>query len=144
MIRTLPRLGTLKKSGGSSSHMAWPWHKSRSTPTLNPPELIGPNPLCAALAVADLGRRRELHDHLGVVIAIAVGGLCHLKLILAQQHRENRFNLHLREGGADATVPSRAERNPGPPVDDVGLIGLVVAVRVERVGFGEVLRNSVR
>ena len=74
---------------------------------------------------------------------VAVGGLRHLELVLAQQHREDRLDLHLRESGPDATVPARAERNPGPPVDDVGLLGFVVPVRVEGIRVGEVLGNPV-
>ena len=35
---------------------------------------------------------------------VLVGGLRHLELILAQEHREDRLDLHGGKGGADATV----------------------------------------
>src|SRR4051812_11610149 len=107
--------------------MAWPWHKSRSTSIRKP---MRHGSLRTALAIADLGRPGQLHHHLGMVVAVAVCGLSHLKLELAQQYREDRLDLHGRECGADATVPARTERNPGPSVGDIGLLGFVVAVRV--------------
>ncbi len=78
-----------------------------------------------------------------MIVAVAVGGLGHLELVLPQQNREDRLDLHLRERGADAAVPAGAEGNPRPTVDDVGLLGFVVAVRVEPVGVGEVLGNPI-
>ena len=100
-------------------------------------------PYVVAPAVAHLGRAGQLNHHLRVVVAVAVGRLRHLELVLAQQNREDRLDLHGGERGADAAVPARAERDPRPPIDDVGLLGLVVAVRVERVGVGEVLGDPV-
>src|ERR1700712_5489211 len=73
-----------------------------------------PSSLLVATAIAHLGRASQLHHHLGVVIVITVGRLCHLEFVLAQQNREDRFDLHLRESGAHATMPPRPERNPGP------------------------------
>src|SRR3978361_1786194 len=87
-----------------------------------------PSSLLVATAITHLGRPGQLHHHLGMVIVIAVGRLRHLEFILAQQNREDRFYLHLRESGPDATVPPCSERNPGPPVGGVRLLGLVVAV----------------
>src|SRR5947209_13359982 len=81
-----------------------------------------PSSLLVATAIAHLGRPGQLHHHLGVVIVITVGRLCHLEFTLAQQNREDRFDLHLRESRSDATMPACPERNPGPPVGGVGLL----------------------
>src|SRR6476646_11239372 len=110
---TTPFLGTVKTSGASTSHMACPWHRSVSTTM----RISG-----APLPVLHLARLLQLHNHLGVVVAVAFRRLRHLELVVLQQHREDRLELHQRERGTDAAVPARAERDPGPPVDDVFLV----------------------
>ncbi len=74
----------------------------------------------------------ELDDHLRGVVAVALRRLGHLELVVAQDHREDRLDLHHREGVADAAVLAGAERDPGPPVLQVLLARVEVAARVER------------
>ena len=74
---------------------------------------------------------------------VAVGRLGHLELILAQENREDRLDLHLREGRADRSGAGRRRTESGPAVDDVLLARLVVSARVERVGIREVLGDAV-
>ena len=68
---------------------------------------------------------------------ITAGRLRHLEFVLAQQDREDRLDLHGGERGAHAAVPTCAERDPGPAVDEVLLAWLVVAVGYEVTGWGK-------
>src|SRR3954454_15542806 len=115
--------------------MAWPWHRSRSASTRLAMIFRGP-PLLGALAVAHLGRLGKLNDHLRVVILVTIRWLRHLELVLAQQHREDRLDLHRGERGTDAAVTACTKRDIRPPVGDIGLFGLVVAVWIESVRVG--------
>src|SRR4051812_35069091 len=115
--------------------MAWPWHRSRST-SMRKCEAMA-SLLLDAPAVAHLGWPLQLDHHLRVVVAIGVGGLRHFEFVLPQQNREDGLDLHGGERRADAAVPARAERNPGPAVRGVGLLRFVVAVRIEGVGIRE-------
>ncbi len=78
-----------------------------------------------------------------MVVAIGVRRLGQLELPVAEQHREDGFELHHGEGGPDAAVAAGAERDPGPGVGSVLFPGCQVAVRDELVGLGEVLGDPV-
>src|SRR5579862_2630583 len=66
-ISSTPLFDTANTPGASDSHTPWPWHSTRSTTTRT-----GTASRLAPL-VAGGARLGQLHDHLGVVVAVRVG-----------------------------------------------------------------------